>query len=263
MAKSKKIIKRKRFKNDRFLIALGKHCQRLRERRGVSIDRMAKESDEHLSPSVIHRLESGQGAVTVSAVFRYARALGLKPKDLLDFDYPWIEEAGVGPYVPEVHPFNDPRAEKLAYKQWLPLYSLRAAADVFGESRDVQAEGWIDLGRGRKIEQNMFIVRVMGESMAPLLHDGDYVVMRAHISGSRQGKVVLCQYRGPADPDTGGSYTIKKYKSSKVATSQEEWQHQQILLEPLNPDYEPILIMSQDEGDFRVIAEYLYTMKEP
>ncbi len=55
--------------------------------------------------------------------------------------------------------------------------------------------------------------------MLPRIHSGDLLVFRADPSGSKQGRVVLAQYRGPADPDTGGSYTVKQYGSSKLAAS--------------------------------------------
>ena len=43
------------------------------------------------------------------------------------------------------------------------------------------------------------------------------MVFRAKPAGTRQGRIVLVQYRGEADPDTGGSYTVKRYSSEKVA----------------------------------------------
>lgn len=54
-------------------------------RSGHSVNKMAREGDR-LSPSVILRLESGSGAVTVSALFRYAEVLELPLKRLFDFD---------------------------------------------------------------------------------------------------------------------------------------------------------------------------------
>lgn len=78
---------KKRPKPEAFLEALGRHCEKLRKDRGYSIDRMAKES-ETLSSSVIHRLETGSGAVTVTALYRYAQLLKVEPKELLDFLMP-------------------------------------------------------------------------------------------------------------------------------------------------------------------------------
>lgn len=74
------------FRNDRYLIALGKHCRNLRKRAGLSVNKMARES-ERLSPSVILRLEAGVGSITISSLIRYAAVLNVHPKRLLDFEF--------------------------------------------------------------------------------------------------------------------------------------------------------------------------------
>ena len=69
-----------------FLSLLGEHCRRLRVKRGFSVNRMASEGDR-LSPSVILRLETGKGAVTVMTLMRYAEVLEVHPRRLLDFEF--------------------------------------------------------------------------------------------------------------------------------------------------------------------------------
>ena len=66
-----------------------------------------------------------------------------------------------------------------------------------------------------RLDERMFVCRAVGRSMEPTIRDGDYVVFRAKPVGTRQGKIVLAQYRGPADPDTGGAFTVKRYSSEK------------------------------------------------
>jgi SOS-response transcriptional repressor LexA len=258
--KRKKGHRAKHFRDTRLLGALGQHCQKLRVQRGYSIDRLAKESDQ-LSTSVIHRLESGKGAVTVSAVFRYAVALNIAPKEL--FDIPQFEQLTSGlmsSTKPKIISLDDQRIKKEAFHSLLPLYSLKAAAGYFGAAgEEVTPEGWIEAKSVGKLDSKMFVTRVAGHSMEPKIHDGDYVVFRADPVGTRQGKIVLAQYRGPSDPETGGSYTIKQYHSSKVQTGRasESWVHKQISLSPLNSDYEPILLYPKDKEDFRIVAEFI------
>ena len=91
--------------------------------------------------------------------------------------------------------------------------------------------------------------------MEPRLHDGDYAVFRARPAGSRQGKIVLAQYRGIADPDTGGTYTVKKYSSEKQQTVDGTWRHSRVILSPFNPEYQPIVIPEADRDDFVIVAE--------
>lgn len=236
-------------------MALGAHCKKIRIKKGYSIDRLAKESDQ-LSPSVIHRLENATGAVTIVALLRYAEVLELSLRELLDF--PFQEKKS--PKTVKILPLDFPRAEKEAFKTFLPFYSAQAAAGYFGDAKAVEPDGWIEVGK-KNLEKNMFVIQVKGHSMEPLINSGDYVAMRANPSGTKQGKIVLAQYRGPEDPDTGGSYTIKKYASAKVYEKNDTWKHQQITLTPLNNDYEPIVLYPEDKDDFRIIAEFLFVLE--
>jgi hypothetical protein len=155
---------------------------------------------------------------------------------------------------------TSPRVKKEAFKTLLPLYSLKAAAGYFGEGAAVEPEGWVEVGKRRKLDSGMFVAQAKGHSMQPGIDDGDLLVFKSNPAGSRQGKILLLQYRGPADPDTGGSYTVKVYHSSKIAVPEGEWRNQQITLSPTNPDYEPILLFPKDQNDFRVVAEFLFKL---
>jgi hypothetical protein len=73
--------------------------------------------------------------------------------------------------------------------------------------------------------------------------------------------IVLAQYRGIADPDTGGSFTVKRYSSEKIQTKDGSWRHIRIVLEPLNSDYQPIFIPEEEADDFTIIAECLGTLR--
>ena len=79
--------------------------------------------------------------------------------------------------------------------------------------------------------------------------------------GLRQGKIVLVQYRGAADPDTGGSYTVKRYSSEKVAAEGGDWRHARIVLSPTNPQYEPIVFSPEESGHVEVIAEMVTVLR--
>jgi len=100
----------------------------------------------------------------------------------------------------------------------------------------------------------MFVAQVVGQSMEPGIPDGSYCLFAAPVTGTRQGKTVLVQLRDSTDPETGERYTVKRYESQK-ATSGDSWRHSRIVLKPTNPDYEPIVIESAEEGQLRVIAE--------
>jgi transcriptional regulator with XRE-family HTH domain len=272
----------KHFRDERFLKALGQHCLRLRSQRGLSIDRLSKESDQ-LSTSAIQGLETGARAVTISTLRRYAQALDLTLRDIIEFDEdePAVEKETKPkrasslktPVKRKLIAQDDPRVKSGAFKTLLPVYSLKAAAGAFGSGEAVEPEGWVEVfgSRRQKLDRQMFVAKAVGQSMMPTIQSGDWIVLRSSPSGTRQGKVVLAQYRGPADPDTGGSYAIKRYRSvkttdgsgsssSSAAAADSSWRHRQITLSPDNPDYEPIVLTPKTEGEFKIVAEYLFSL---
>ena len=153
------------------------------------------------------------------------------------------------------------RVKREAFKTLLPLYSLKAAAGYFGNAEPVEPEGWVEADGAGRLDERMFVCRAVGRSMEPRIHDGDYVVFRAKPAGTRQGKIVLVQYRGEADPDTGGSYTVKRYSSEKAASEDDDWRHARIVLSPINPEYEPIVFSPDESGHVAVIAEMVTVLR--
>ena len=90
--------------------------------------------------------------------------------------------------------------------------------------------------------------------MEPKIYDGDFCVMRRYESGSRNGEIVLAQHRDVFDPESGGAYSIKKYSSEKAMEEDGSWHHEKITLSPLNSEYEPIEIVSDEADTFKVLA---------
>jgi hypothetical protein len=111
------------------------------------------------------------------------------------------------------------------FRTHLPLYTLRAAAGKFGADEEVEEEDWV-----RAPES-----------------------FRAPVVGSRQGKLVLVELLGVHE-----KFTVKRYTSRKVSTGEDEWEHQSIRLEPLNPEFEP-LDLRPDQ--LNVVAEWICTLE--
>jgi hypothetical protein len=85
-----------------------------------------------------------------------------------------------------------------------------------GESR------WVEIATERTLRPGMFVARVKGRSMEPMIPDGAYCLFRAPVEGTRQG---------------------------------DSCRHERITPEPLNPAFGPIVLTSSDEGELQVIAE--------
>ena len=150
--------------------------------------------------------------------------------------------------------------KQLQYKEYLPVYDLAAACGYFGQGEDVEHEGWLKVA-GVRLNKNMFVSKVLGQSMEPLIPDGSYCIFQSNVAGSRKDKIVLVQWNTPIDPNTGGKYTVKKYTSEKKYNSDGSWEHEEIALFPLNPEYSPIIIPKGSDGEFMVIAEFVAVVK--
>lgn len=138
------------------------------------------------------------------------------------------------------------------YVTHVPLFSLRAAAGQLGEDMPAAEEDWVRAPEGMRLGPDLFVAHVVGRSMEPRIPDGSLNLFRFRPVGSRQGKILLIQRFGALD-DTA-RYTVKRYTSTKVETGEDQWQHGQIRLEPLNPEFEAWDVEPQD---FAVVAEWL------
>ena len=148
------------------------------------------------------------------------------------------------------------------YVSCVPLVPLAAAAGAFSGPQDAGAQDdwqWVAAHPKHRPRPGMFVAQVAGKSMEPVVPDGAYGLFRAPVEGARQGKIVLAQLRGAADPETGARYTVKRYESGK-APDGDSWRHAAITLKPINPAFEPIVLTEADEGACDVVAELVDVM---
>ncbi len=75
---------------------------------------------------------------------------------------------------------------------------------------------------------------------------------------SRNDKIFLVQHQSIDDPDNGGHYTVKKYKSYKSAKPGKL--NERVELLPLNNKYETIILEDESDEDFKVIAEFIQVL---
>jgi type I restriction enzyme, R subunit len=144
------------------------------------------------------------------------------------------------------------------YVTCVPLVPLKVAAGSFGDPQHVGDDGfqWVAVECRHRLCPGMFVAQVVGKSMEPAIPDGAWCLFRAPVGGTRQGKTVLVQLRDATDSETGQRYTVKRYESEKAAKGV-SWRHKRIVLKPVNPDFEPIVLTGAHEGELQVIAELL------
>ena len=79
----------------------------------------------------------------------------------------------------------------------------------------------------------MVVVRAVGDSMEPKIHDGDFCVVRKLGAVDYGDRIVLVQRNDQsADPDSGGAYLLKKLVKEGGKT----------LLRSLNREYPDIAV---------------------
>ena len=140
----------------------------------------------------------------------------------------------------------DPSEE---YSRFLPLYSLRAACGKFLHNEMPEIVGWIDVKEidpSIPVGEDCFVVKAVGDSMLPAIHDGEYCVFRHKNSGFHNTDTMLFEIPNE-DPDTGGGFTIKEYQRTKVLDEETGRERiGSITLMPRNKDYEPYIFSEDD-----------------
>ena len=148
------------------------------------------------------------------------------------------------------------------YVTCVPLVPLRAAAGGFSDPQYIEDDDfeWVAVESRHRLRKGMFVAQVVGKSMEPAIRDGGWCLFRGPVDGTRQGKIVLVQLRDATDPETGQRYTVKRYKSEKTQEG-DSWRHAKITLEPVNPDFEPIVLTGAEEGELQVNAELVEVLE--
>lgn len=141
--------------------------------------------------------------------------------------------------------------DSMMFTTYLPLFSIKAACGNFSYQTDNGFECWFNASdyHGR-LNENMFVVRAVGDSMTPKINDGDYCLFKKYetgsVVGSREGDLVLFE---KFDAATDANYVIKEYHHSGKGTDDEK-----IILKSLNREYDDIVIDDMfDLNDFQSV----------
>ncbi len=139
--------------------------------------------------------------------------------------------------------------ELIPFKNALPLFDLRAAADasykdLTGYFAETASATWIRVENG-PFPKDRFLIRAEGDSMEPDIKNGDLCLFKKDPGGSRNNKIVLCQLAGFAGD--APLALIKRYKSARVQGTDSIGEAKAIVLSSSNPQHEDI-VLSDGEG---------------
>jgi type I restriction enzyme R subunit len=235
-------------------------------RRNATIDWTQKESARARLRVMVKRILRRYGYPpdkerrATETVLQQAVQLGFEFAETLPAVEAPAEEAA------RVAPFRRLQLEEVRpYENSVPLFALEAAAGGFGDVQQPEPEAWVVPNGRTRPGPGLFVARVVGESLNRRIPNGAYCLFRHPVAGSREGRVVLVQHRDIWDPETGGSYTVKVYRSAKVLDDEGRVRRTQIMLEPdsTDPSFEVIVIREASDDEVRVVAEVVEVLPGP
>jgi uncharacterized protein len=168
----------------------------------------------------------------------------------------------VTPVVDPNEPFRRLRPQQVKpYVNCVPIVDLKFAAGAFGDSGafdDTNCD-WAELPKHFRAQPDLFVARIDGESMNRRIPNGSWCLFKANPAGTRDGKVVVAQHRTVHDPELGGAYTVKIYRSEKVHSADGSWSHTKITLSPdsLDPRFQTIAIDAAAADDLKIVGEFV------
>lgn len=167
----------------------------------------------------------------------------------------WADDVAVSPVPYEVVDYGS----ALPYQGFVPLYDLQAVAGGFSDFQLAPEESqWIKLPEHFATKPGQFVAQVVGESMNKRVPNGAWCLFNANPGGTRNGKVVLVQHRAIEDPDHGGCFTVKLYRSEKTMSG-DELVNEKVILMPVTSShgYSDIVIEDDDLHDLSIIGEFI------
>jgi hypothetical protein len=146
-----------------------------------------------------------------------------------------------------------PRKER--FTRYLPFYSMESAFDKFVQGKDAAEEGWMEVGIGKKKSKSMFVMRMEGQAMEPLISDGHFVVFDSDIKGSLDGTMLFVYGKDIRDPNRSSHLTVRRFKI--ISAGAKTGEHPEIILDALHPDYQRFHLKNPEKGAFKIIARFV------
>ena len=140
----------------------------------------------------------------------------------------------------------------------VPIFDLKFAAGQFSEYQQADTFDHVVLPAHLRASEGYFVARIDGDSMNKRIPPGAWCLFHFNPQGTRNGKIVVVQHRRISDPELGGQYTIKRYKSEKHF-GEDGVVNSVIVLKPesTNDKHEAIVLSAEDAEEMVVVAEFL------
>jgi transcriptional regulator with XRE-family HTH domain len=226
---------------------VGARVAELRREKGLTQEELAQRVGTNLKH--LQRIEAGRANLTLRSLATLASALGVEV--LAFFRTPLGPPRRRGrprrTLPPGLLHARVSTANLLTTA--VPVLTLTARTGLPDELADTGLIDWIELP-GRPRTPGLFVVRVVGESMGPLLPDGSLSLFRAGTRRDPEGALVLVEL----DVEAGrGRYLFKRLRTLRAADGA-PLGHE---LVSSNPEVPTLELLLRDDGGARVVAEFI------
>lgn len=139
----------------------------------------------------------------------------------------------------------------------MEIKEFRVACGEFVGLSDVSRRDWEKPGKalvphGASWAADMFAARALGDSMEPVIRNRMWCLFHTDGIGTRQHRYVLAENRSQNGIDR---YTMKRYFSRKIYSPDGTWEHEEIWLHPLNPEFSAIRL--EGDGTYRICGWFV------
>ncbi len=255
---------------------IGRRVYALRTAAGMTMEAFGVRADR--TKGYVSRIESGNKRPTLETLEAFAQHLGVEVLDLFldpgpdNLRHRVIEatrslpqdrlramlasSSGVPVPAPTAPPFEEVAAPRPGVPSpgVLPLLGLDVAAGGFDFEHIERGTRWVRPHTTHRFRRGYFVARVVGRSMEPTIHDGEYVLFSKKVPSDLENEtVVLAQYGGLVDADTAASFTVKRIR--RVAgprRSEPKWARVELV--PDNPNFDTVVIEPDRFTDLDVVA---------
>jgi len=206
------------------------------------------------------RFETGRHNPTLDTTGRVAAVLGVAVRDLFAFSTFDATENAL-----TVHDFS-----ALVAAGWriqrdarsragtIEVFDARAAASTQARPMPATlvARAAPPLARHPNPE-GLFLLRIEGDSMAPRVVDGDWVLLRRPVQPPWLGKIVLAQQTEPGGDGALGRWWLKRVAALEAPESGGV----RVRLESLAPGIATIVLEATDESELDLVAELVEVVR--
>ena len=217
---------------------LGKTIRERMEQLGLNYNRLAERAG--ISSVYVSGICRGKRWPSDEVALALAKALDLNPRALVEQARYEKAPAGVKPLFSRKGPgadYDNVRTQALGHAHRIPVAGwVQAGKFASTDGVEVAGGGAEDFIYSDIKGHNLFAVRVENDSMEPIFHAGDILIVNPNLK--------------PAS----GDYVIAKLPRENHATFK-KWMEKEgiVILRPLNPDYEDLVLKPEDE--FEIIGK--------